>query len=323
MCVGFTKWEHFPIYLFISAREVFSIQQLREAFTMIVDEEGVSKKLQQSLVYFGAFEYQHWQGDYEDRPEVREELMAKGLELFFADIDDIIDDDFDIQTPIVFAKNNWIVLSVLATTMSQMHPRQQHLADVIGFEAMSPYDLLKNGLLMKDKYLAGEEVPRYVSIVLENERIVHYLMQLRHNFFPFIIVSKLSDFEDGLFKKISKILFSWDADLSYLNMAQYQKWSDYIDYVLETRSFLSEIGIEVQKNSFISKVFSNMHLQTSNLEPFMGLLNSIGYRQGRNDYETFKYRLDKFYPEPENQAQRFVIGLSKLVNSSLYIEQKD
>ena len=71
--------------LYKGAREVISILNQNINFDDVIEIENsnISDKLLTASIFFASMEFQHWQGDYEDSLEVRQELMRKAIQYFF------------------------------------------------------------------------------------------------------------------------------------------------------------------------------------------------------------------------------------------------
>lgn len=241
--------------LYVNMREVESVNMQNEAFTHVLEDEGVISKAHYALIYFGAMEFQHWRPGHTDDEPKRDRLFLKSVEMFFSKIDDLVEDSFPIST--LLPSNEWISLSVLAVGMSKIHPEQYARAEHYGFQALSFYDVLKQGLRLKAAYESGESVPEYAVKILENERTVRYLLQLRHNFFKALVLGRLTTFEEGLWDRFWMLIWGWDVDLSRYPAAEVSLLNEWLWKSMETQTFISEIGDVVVHNDNFQTLFEN------------------------------------------------------------------
>ncbi len=247
--------------IYSGTREAESINSLRQSFAEVVrgGDKEIVRKLEYAMIYFGSFEFQHWQNNYEDTLSRRDHLMAKAVELFFAQIDDLIDDSFPISVwnPSGQAYQNWLVLSVMSVAMSQRHPNQELYAKEGKFHARSMMDIIVESLSLKADILRGTKVPEYVSQVLRWEQQALYLLQLRHNFIPFMVLGTMTNFEESFFAKLRRFL-PWSLDLSEANEIQIQWWNDWLRQADQTRNILQALHVKPQTNTLMKFIYSSL-----------------------------------------------------------------
>lgn len=240
-------------------REDVGMNMLRDSFNEVLKggDKDVVRKLEYSYVYFGSFEFQHWQGDFEDTQRRREYLMSKAIELFFAEIDDLIEDSHPVSILNIMsdAYQNWLVLSVMSLAMDKIHPNQEFLSEKLGFKKYSVLSMLEEGLARKAEAEAGKPVPEFVRFVLEREQEAIYMLQLRHNFVPLLVLGNMTDFEEGLFPKLKRF-FPWTLDLTNANEMKRQFWIRWLQKSESTRAFLQSINVPLKKNSMSEMIFN-------------------------------------------------------------------
>jgi hypothetical protein len=268
--------------LYVGMREAEAIKIQTESMKHVVGDAGVVSKIHYAIEYFGAAEFQHWYPSASEGTAKREELYLKAVELFFSEIDDLVADDFPVSGgswPFSYMPSNeWIALSALSTGMSKIHPKQLALAEKYHFKAVSFYEILQSGLRAKRDYLAGKTIPEYQRKVLENERTLIYLLQLRHNFFKALVLGRLTNFEENFFDKAWMVAFGWSAELDRMPEAETRMMNEWMWKALETQNFLREIGEEVVHNDPFNYLFSRgeLHLKKPVLRNALALFNRVG-----------------------------------------------
>lgn len=256
--------------LYTGMREVESVMTQAEVFDRIKSAPGIMEKSHYALIYFAAMEFQNWQGEGSDDEAARQRQFARGVELFFSHILDLVDDSFPVEGAL-FGDNNWTVLSVMAMTMAKIHPEQEARAKRLGFKPVTFYSLIQDGLRAKGRYEAGLPVEEFELRVLENERVARYLLQLRHNFFKALVIGQLTDIEDsgwmgdyvpfvgeGLgawLNKFDKSMGGWKTDLAAIPRAEMAKVNEWLWKAWETQVFLEEIGNEPEHNGSLNNLF--------------------------------------------------------------------
>ena len=313
--------------MFHGAREFISLTNGDVTLNSVLESEGVSKKIVKASYFFAGMEFQLWTGKNKDTAEFREELIKKDVTTFFWLIDDMVKDDYDIQTPSVSKfwgtekYDNWINLSVLAAAMSKVNNKQIKATATV-YPILSFYDIIVESLKAKKDYEAGLEVPSYVEEVLAYEDVAIYLLQLRHNFLPFILASKMSNFEDSMLDSLYKIYFEWEADPSSFNKAEHKKFLSIIDRCITTRVDLEAIGVELQYNEDIVSLFQNLTWVIADNTPFKDLIQLLGMNPEYDEKEKFRFKL-AFEPKVQTDAEKLVISLNKLTESTLFVYNRN
>jgi hypothetical protein len=243
--------------LLTGMREAESVQIQTEQLKTVLTNSDPGLKMNAALVYFAAMEFQHWYPQFESETK-RELLFMKAVDLFFSKIDPLVDDDMPISDDSPSGK--WLALAAMSVGMSRIHPEQIADAEENGYVAMSFYDVLKSGLSAKADYLAGKKIPEYKQRILENERTIMYILQLRHNFFKGLILGRISKFEEGRWERIKMVLFGWDADLDEIPDAELKLLNEWLWKSMETQHYLKDIEEPVVQSESFAKVWRAGHI---------------------------------------------------------------
>lgn len=314
--------------LYKGAREVISILNQNINFDDVIEIENsnISDKLLTASIFFASMEFQHWQGDYEDSLEVRQELMRKAIQYFFWKIDGLIDDSMPVDTP-KYTKvipwlgenyKNWLNLSVFAVAMSKIHEQQIQVAFKKSVPVYSIYSIIKEALDSKEKLLKGEVLPAYIEEVLKNEQVAIYLLQLRHNFYPLILASKISDIEDGFWNSLMKTYFRWEVNPGQFNKAQYAHFEELLERGFETRNFLKEQKVEVAYNSVVKDIFKNLMWVVHDLNPYQSIITKMGMRPHFDEVEKFQVQYD-YKIEVKTEPEKLIVLLNEYTGSTLFV----
>lgn len=266
----------------------FGMPQVEEHYKELVEDTSTLGKLAHAISYFYAFPFQHWRGEHFESVESREESMALAVEKFFSHVNILVDDGLVVDK--FFLDNEWLSLAAFSVGMSRIFPDQERFAKRNNFKPYSMYSLITEGLSMKARSEAGEGIPRWASIVLRHEQVAYYLLQLRHNYFPLVLVSRLSNLEDpiellgGLVDITAKARlllfrhFSWHADISQLNREQTLELEDWLTKMDHTRIFLVQQGIPLEYLSHTVRVLENMVLLAEDPENLSATTKSFVMR---------------------------------------------
>jgi len=218
-------------YLTIMARSgsagAFSVEQFRK----IKEANTVSEKLAEATVYFAGMEYQYWVGWGQDTQALRESMWAKNLEMFFVQTDQLVKNSYP------FAGTWWSLgykpdpkmetLGVIAISMSKLAEEQHRMTQRTGIKSVSAYDMIKEGLKYKADYDAGKPIPEWAKVVVKKQKTAIYLLQLRHNFFPLLVLAQMSALKDNpkLFV-LKSMVFDFEIDLNNYDRAELDSFSE-------------------------------------------------------------------------------------------------
>ncbi len=258
--------------MYVGLREGETTAAQDEAFDSLIHEPGTNSKVANAAKYFGAMEFQYWYPWPTETEADRELLYLKNVESFFAKIDDLIKDDMPVWE--LWPSEQWTALSALAVAMSKVSFRQISLAKKYKFEAVSFYDLMKDGLNAKADYLAGKQIPEYQVRVLRNETKVRYLLQLRHNFFKAIVLSSLTKLEEAWNDKVWLATFGWSVEMEKMQDAEIRQLNEWLWKSAETQIYMKSIKEPIVHNEMINHIFSRgeLKLNSQNITPSMTLI---------------------------------------------------
>lgn len=249
--------------LYLGSLEAFGEQIMNDRFELLKKANTTTEKLSHAVIIMAAMDYQNWQGEFDHDAPLREYLIDKNLEYLFSSLRRFSVDNLPIDPPVLRPKqfNNWKSLGALSVAMSKIHPNQKRMAEIQKFEPLSVFDIIAESLLHKSQLEAGGELPGSIRMVLENEPMAIYLLQLRHNIFKGSLLAAISDYEDGRADGLwNKVWFgflaqSLEVEIKDFNSAQYDKWSDWLWKISTTQETLKNIGETLQETSMVVRAF--------------------------------------------------------------------
>lgn len=237
----------------------------KESFAMFVarTQDLFGESLQKSpsesdmLFYAGAavesLLYQYWKGDY-DEDLLELDLRYKfAAEILFVKTMRYIPRDFDVDVTPANAGPYEGIASFggkldRMTDNFRANLRKHHLPET------SLYDLIVTALQNRNKVERKERFPRATDMILQYRREAIYMLQLRHNYLPMMVVGRITDLQDrGLF---GRAMMSWfgrgtgvDLDQAQFSPAELQEWTQWLNNAMATRTALHDMGIEPEYNS--------------------------------------------------------------------------
>lgn len=258
-----TSQEYLTILARAGSTGAFSIEQ----FERVKHADKLADKLELTSAYFAGMEYQYWLAWGQDTQELRESMWAKSVELFFAQIEGLVNDDFPVNGSwwsLGYSFDSDLeTLGLISVAMSKISVEQSRMTKKFGVKSYSAYDLLKEGLQYKEAYDAGKPVPEWAVNVLRKRKIAIYLMQLRHNFYPLIVLSQMTNVEDSPKWFLAKSLVQdFNVDLENFDKAELDYYVELLKKGLDARLFLERVlCIKPQFTKLTQHFYKSMLLQ--------------------------------------------------------------
>lgn len=251
-----TSQEYLTILARAGSTGAFSIEQ----FERVKNAEKLADKLELTTAYFAGMEHQYWLAWGQDTQELRESMWAKSVELFFGQIEGLVNDDFPVD-------GSWWsmgykfdsdteTLGLLSVTMSKISSEQARMTKKFGVKSYSAYDLIKEGLQYKADYDAGKPVPEWAVKVLRKRKTALYLLQLRHNFYPLIVLSQMTNVEDSPKWFLAKSLVNnFTVNLEDFDKAELDYYVELLGKGLDARRYLEKVECVKPRFSKLTKHF--------------------------------------------------------------------
>lgn len=259
-------------YLTIMARSGSSGAFTVEQFRKIKEANTVSEKLAEATVYFAGMEFQYWLAWGQDTQELRETMWAKNLEMFFIQVDQLIKNTYPMS-------GTWWslgykpdakmeTLGVIAISMSKLAFEQLRMTKRSGIESISAYDMIKNGLKYKADLDAGKPVPEWARIVIEKQKVATYLLQLRHNFFPLLVLSQMSTIKNSpTWFLLKSLVRDFEIDLNNYSRAELELFSKMLMKGQDAHDYLVRAGIQPQYIKLTRHLYRSAEF-INNKEPY-------------------------------------------------------
>lgn len=259
--------------LFADARKDLGFERVTTRYEDIVNAKGDSTKLLYATALATSYEFQQWTGTKSDTPELKERLNAKAMRDLLPRFESLIDHHYSPDTHFgpfpTLPDNDWKSLASLAVVLGEIDQDQQIAAARAGIQTESLYSLIVKGLQYKKKSLYSTDIPAYAREVLAWEQEAVLLLQMRHNYFVAMVMSRFSDFCTGKMTggKWSE-LTSWldvkalgrPLDLKYAsNIVKIQDQAVlWLQMAQETQRVLKMLGYPLQFNRGIMDIFSGV-----------------------------------------------------------------
>lgn len=323
--------------LFGGARKDLGFERVKVRYDDIVAAPGASTKILYATALATSFEFQQWTGTKSDDAKLKDRMYGKAMRDILVRFESLIDHHY---TPEIkwgpfpgVPDNEWKSVASLAVAMGEIDEDQQIASLKAGVREESLYSLIVKGLQYKRKSLFTNDIPEYARQVLKFEEEAVLLLQMRHNYFLAMVMSRFSDFckanWGGIVKgegvaKVNEI-FTW-LDLSALGkpveikyVSNIVKVQDeavlWLQQARETQQVLKKLGYDLQFNSGIQQVFASVN--------FAKPKNWVGYPVVEATYKDLYEVINDLKKTYVTKAAADGELPSKLIASSAVITDED
>jgi hypothetical protein len=207
--------------------------------------------------------FQLWKGDFLETTEVLDIFLEKSLEPLFVRLLKHIPRHFDVDvgsfTKRTFELNrSYKGLASLAVKIDRLDPRFEKAVADAGLAKFTLYDLFVEALHNRRSMQRKELFPRATAKILQYEKEVEYLLQLRHNYFQMMVLARLTDFQDrNLFRRAVMWWSGQTVELS-ANPEQLSEWSEWLRLARKTRADLRALGLQPRYNMTFADLVSGV-----------------------------------------------------------------
>lgn len=163
--------------------------------------------------------------------------------------------------------DNWKNLASIAATMDLIEEDQQTAAVKSGVPAESIYSLIVKGLQYKAIYNRDKSlVPAYAVQVLIWEREAVFMLQLRHNYLPMMMMSRMSTYMTSESREAMALGKAWmgkplSADQLDNGAKIEEHGVQWLQSALETQRVLKKLGYPLQFNNVLKTMLSQLNFE--------------------------------------------------------------
>ncbi|MCB0370507.1 MAG: hypothetical protein KDD45_14060, partial [Bdellovibrionales bacterium] len=222
--------------------------------------------------YFAAFEYQLYNGKGLDEEMFRrQKLVLTGVQQFFKDIYEVYNYNPSVNPfadPLIGRETNLEAsFNAIAAALHKENPKQKESIEALNNKGMQLreiqfLELIKQGLLdgekLKNREVNLSQISDISREVLNNEDVSVKLLQARWAILLVAALDKDVTFHKGgswrYFISAWKLITKWDLDFSKINSSDLDEQRKYLKASLETRDFLTSIGVKTETPS-LAKMF--------------------------------------------------------------------
>lgn len=241
-----------------------------------------------------SFVFQQWSGRSTETAELKNDLYEDAMFSLLPRLAAMINQNYDLNTmnsitpphagsvttPSGILQNvagaassmvgapddNWKSLASIAAVMEIVERDQQIAALKTGVPAESIYSLIVKGLQYKSLYNRDKTlVPKYAVQVLIWEKEAVFMLQLRHNYLPMMVMSRMSDYASSQNQEamaLGRAIWGKSLDVERLdNAAKIEEHGvHWLQEALETQRVLTRLGYKLEFNTVLKKMVGQLNV---------------------------------------------------------------
>jgi hypothetical protein len=191
--------------------------------------------------------FQFWKGDFDEHLAVLDHRLELAADTLFARSNKHIPRSFKVNVP--SPDRSYKAIASLGARLQDVRPEFTASLLQAGLKPFSFYDVLIWALAARDRVHRDEMLPKAVAKILHWRNEAIYLLQLRHNYLPIVVVGRMTDLQErNDFWKVVTLVVGQSVDIRSFDLEQLREWTRWLRQAMDTRAQLRSIGIEPQYN---------------------------------------------------------------------------
>lgn len=191
--------------------------------------------------------FQFWKGDFDEKTSVLDQRLELAADTLFTRSVKHIPRDFGVNVP--NPDRSYKAIASLGARLEDVRPEFTASLIQVGQKPFSFYDVLIWALAGRDRLKREEMLPKAIAKILHWKQEAIYLLQLRHNYLPIVVVGRMTDLQErGAFWKVAMLVMGQTVDVNRFDPEQLREWTSWLKQALDTRKQLRAIGIEPEYN---------------------------------------------------------------------------
>jgi hypothetical protein len=153
-------------------------------------------------------------------------------------------------------------LMAMAATMHEINVLQGPQSEPVGLRPLSMMDIVLEGLAKKPLVNSGRlqdnQLSKADKEVLREEQIFTHLLRLRVRALAVIALGRISNIQDGIFRKFGMLFTSWEPRFDELNAEQIEYAALILERAQETRVALERMDIPAELDGKVERILKRM-----------------------------------------------------------------
>lgn len=254
--------------IYQQGRQGGGAQARNQAYEHLVNSPDIFTKLDKANEYMVAFDYQLWADFGKDTRALLDNYRQSAVREFLTLVKRFIPAD-RIPDP-TSSDNDMLTLYALVANLHKINPIRDNLNKTRGLPVESMMTLLRNGLAAgrEEAYVKGEKpIEPYMTEVLREQENVVFLLKMRANFLPAIVLGRCTELSSKEWTKRWKAkiqVVRGKLESNLLGPEQNFKSLRYLNEVMEEEAkvlaVLEENGISPDLHADLVQAFQSLKI---------------------------------------------------------------
>jgi hypothetical protein len=261
-------------------RQGNSVTLRADALKKMIAATSEEEKIGFAGIYMQAFEFQLWKDHNPDNQTVLDGLYDQAFIEFFKEEREFQDGSWSVNP--TSTDSNMENLYAIAATLHEVNENAAEQDNADRMPQVSILSLIK-GALAKAKDLNSGKISwnslkAYEQEILTNEKDAVYLLRVRENFLPVLVLSQFTCLEyENFLSKLVDFTFGPTPDYKSLNLAQLYTYETYLEDVNTTHDYLAAQGYAPMLDWRLAHLYSGLKTPDPSTlpEPRKSAMNSF------------------------------------------------
>jgi hypothetical protein len=157
--------------------------------------------------------FQFWKNDFNEDMNALDERLALGAEILFTRA--ITHTPHDAKVDVLNPDRSYKGIASLGAKLDFTRPEFARVTRAAGLGDLTFYDVVVEALKNRGQMERHERFPQAAAKILQYEREATYMLQLRHNYLPLMVVARMTDLSDrGDLARVWMVFKGQKVDLS-------------------------------------------------------------------------------------------------------------
>jgi hypothetical protein len=213
--------------------------------------------------------FQYWKGDYNEDLQFLDARYSLVAQAFFPRLIKHIPRDFNVD--VMIPDRSYKGVAALGSMLDEMDHRYAQALRNNNLTNLSFYDVIIEALRGRDLITRTERLPIASQRILEYADEAKYLLQLRHNYLPMIVICRMTQFQDwNDMHRLWVRFMGFQGKIEEKTPAALAEWTKYLRLALQTRKDLRAMGIEPEYNGMLNGIVQSLNFDQArwiNMDP--------------------------------------------------------
>lgn len=208
--------------------------------------------------------FQYWKGGREELG-LLDQRFEEHSEMFFGRVREHIPRDFqvDVTNPDAF----YVAVASLGASLDIENQKYKNALKAADLPNFSFYEVIKSALQNRNDPERPTLLPRAEIMIRKFQRDAFYLLQLRHNYLPMMVLGEMTKLQDmGLTGRVWARQIGMSVDMGVdrpedprsVGDDEAKQWLEWLNMAAETRQALRDMGVKPEYNTTFNYILQGV-----------------------------------------------------------------